>query len=240
MKPTIEDFLAYEVKKELADRYFGFRKMIEEDKQGLNRKVRIYSSSLEQKICFDIVRICILLKDENLIHEFFKLTGLDEKLFYDPYLTESPTIRHRVFETVRFRGITRAGRFKNLVLDSYAMLVGHVEECREKLGELEEDHELINEEIKLFYKKNDLSNIMSFLRHLDGAPGNGGMEGGPVVGVSDALAEKLRVQPLDPIEQLLSIIPPLVPLPDIQKEMKQLVEQAYRVHGKTFFDSLAG
>lgn len=238
MKPTIEDYLAYEVKKELADRYFGFRKMIEEDKLGLSKKVREQSFSLEQKICFDLVRIYILLKEDDLIHEFLKLAGLEEKLFFDAYVSESPTIRRRVFESVKIRGLTRAGRFKNLVLDSYEMLVRHVEEYREKMGELTEDHEIINQEIKLFYQKNDLSNIMSFLRNMEGDSGNGGMAGGLVVGVSDGLADKMQVKPLEPIAQLFPIIPPLVPLPDIQKEMKQLVERAYRIHGDGFLKFL--
>ena len=31
MQPKIEDILSYEIKKEIADRYFGFRKLIEKE-----------------------------------------------------------------------------------------------------------------------------------------------------------------------------------------------------------------
>ena len=133
MQPNIEDILSYEIKKELADRYFGFRKLIEEDTLDLNEKIRQHSIILEKRICFELVRVYTLLKDEELINRFIDLTGWKERLYYDPYLTESPTIRKRVFQGVKMRGLTRAGRFKNLLLDSYDRLVIHVDQYRQKL-----------------------------------------------------------------------------------------------------------
>lgn len=41
MKPGFEDFMAIELKREIAERYFGFRKMIEEDKLDLMKKNEI-------------------------------------------------------------------------------------------------------------------------------------------------------------------------------------------------------
>lgn len=111
MKPSIEDVMAFEIKKEMADRYFGFRRLIEKDKDDLDERLRHHSFTLEQRICTGLVRIYILLKDEKLIHEFLQLVGLEEAMFYDHYLTESSTIRQRVFNGVRLRGLTQAGRF---------------------------------------------------------------------------------------------------------------------------------
>jgi hypothetical protein len=234
MKPSIEDVLAFEIKKELADRYFGFRKLIEEDKNVLDQRLRHYSFTLEQRICQNLVRIYILLKEEKLIYEFLELVGLEEAMFYDHYLTESPTIRQRVFKGVKQRGMTRAGRFKNLLIDTYEELVDDVESYREKLGQLVEERELINEEIKLFYKKNDIGNIMGFLRNMDGRAGSGGIEGAIEVGMADAMEKKMRIAPLQSIEQVLPIIPPLVPYSDIRKQLKQLVDKAYEIHGRSF------
>ncbi|MDH3329207.1 MAG: hypothetical protein OEM01_08245, partial [Desulfobulbaceae bacterium] len=97
MQDDINKVLTLEVKKEMADRYFGFRKLIEEDIQDYDDQVLASHVRLEQKIGFDLVRLYILLKDETLIHEFFQLAGLDQLIFYDLYMTESPTIRKRVF-----------------------------------------------------------------------------------------------------------------------------------------------
>ncbi len=234
MKPSIEDVLAFEIKKELADRYFAFRKLIEEDKSELNQRLRHHSLIVEQRICQDLVRIYILLKEEKLIHEFLELVGLEEAMFYDRYLTESPTIRQRVFEGVKQRGLTRAGRFKNLLIDSYGELVDDVESYREKFEQLVKERELINEEIKLFYKKNDIGNIMGFLRKMDGPAGSGGIEGAIEVGMADAMEKKMLIAPLQSIEQVLPIIPPLAPYSDIRKQLKQLIDKAYDIHGRSF------
>ncbi|OGQ99292.1 MAG: hypothetical protein A2521_13780 [Deltaproteobacteria bacterium RIFOXYD12_FULL_57_12] len=228
MQPGIEDFLAFEIKKELADRYFGFRKMIEEDQEELVRKVREHSFTLEQKICFELIRIYILLNNEQLIQEFLDLAGLEERMFYDPYFMQSPTIRKRMFAGIKGRGLTRAGRFKNLILDSYETLVGHVEQYREKFGALVEDYETINAEIRLFYKKNDLGNIMGFFRGMDGASLNSGMEGALVAGYDDAMEKKMRLASLPPIDQLLPVVPPLMPLSAIRRDLAKLIDRAYR------------
>ena len=53
MDVDISKVLAYEIKKEIADRYFGFRKLIEEDKNALARLIHKQSITIEQKIVVD-------------------------------------------------------------------------------------------------------------------------------------------------------------------------------------------
>ncbi|MDH3391299.1 MAG: hypothetical protein OEL85_05840, partial [Desulfobulbaceae bacterium] len=172
MTPNFEDIMAVELKKEIAERYFGFRKMIEEDELDLMQKMKYQISILEKRISFELIRIYVLLKDEALIQHFMELTGWEERLFYDPYITESETIRKKVFKGIKVRGLTKGGRFKNLVFDSYERLVEHVEHYRGDFEEIETTRETINEEIKLFYRKNDIGNIMGFLRSMDSIGGN--------------------------------------------------------------------
>ncbi|MEJ2032681.1 MAG: hypothetical protein P8Y63_06520 [Deltaproteobacteria bacterium] len=228
MEPDIAKVLSYEIKKELADRYFGFRKLIEEDKESWARDVQHCAVTLEQKIGLDLVRIYILLHDEKLIRQFLSLTGLEEKIYYDPYLMESPTIRMRVFEGIRSHGLTRRRRFINLVLDSYRTLERHVAGYQEQFGRLSEEIETIREEISIFYRKNNLGSIMNLLRNLDSCsvPGGGDLHGGN--GPADSnYEEKLRIEPPPPLEQQLPIIPPLVPFAQIRKPLTKLARQAY-------------
>jgi hypothetical protein len=232
----IAKVLAYEIKKELADRYFGFRRLIEEDKKALDRRIRQQSLTVEQQICLDLVRIYILLRDEALIQEFCDLTGLRKAMFYDPYVVQSPTIRRRVFEGVRAGGLTMAARFRNLILNSYETLVEHVSRYLERFGELRSEQETIEEEIRLFYRQNDLGNIMTFLRGLDRHADIGGnpLDSGPALGTGPGLEEKLRVAPPEPIEKSLPIIPPLVPLRRIRRPLKQLADTAYQRRKQEF------
>ncbi len=231
MEHDIAKVLSYEIKKELADRYFGFRKLIEEDKEALDRQIKQYSLSTEQQICLDLVRIYILLRDEDLIQQFLDLVGLEKKYFYDPYLFDSPNIRKRVFEGVRAAGFTMAARFKNLVLNSYETLVRHVTLSRQKYEELSEERNTIEEEINLFYRKHDLGNIMGFIRSLDAPASVGGnpLESGPpAMGGGSDLEQKLRVKPPEPIDQSVPIIPPLLPLRRVRKELKRIAATAYK------------
>jgi len=49
MTHDIDQMLSFEVKKEIADRYFGFRKLIEEDIQDYDDQVLLSFRRLEQK-----------------------------------------------------------------------------------------------------------------------------------------------------------------------------------------------
>jgi len=231
MEEDIAKVLSYEIKKELAERYFGFRKLIEEDKEELARELHFSSITVEHKIIQDLVRLYILLQDESLIREFLDLSGLGKKIFFDPYLLKSPTIRKKVFEKVKTRGLTQSGRFKNLVLDCYEMLVIHVDSYREKYAELLESRAIIEEEIKLFYQKNDIGNIMSFLRSLDSTgSSSSSLDGGIQTDFSGSMEKKMRLKPPKAIEESMPVIPPLVPLSRIKSKLKQLANKASSLH----------
>ncbi|MEK6198271.1 MAG: hypothetical protein N2B58_08870 [Desulfobacterales bacterium] len=239
MTPNFEDIMAVELKKEIAERYFGFRKMIEEDELDLMQKMKYQISILEKRISFELIRIYVLLKDEELIQHFMELTGWEERLFYDPYITESETIRKKVFKGIKVRGLTKGGRFKNLVFDSYERLVEHVEHYRGDFEEIETTRETINEEIKLFYRKNDIGNIMGFLRSMDSIGGNEDTMGiTPAVGSTSTLENKMRIQEPPPIDPELINIPPLIPLSNISKDLKKLADKAFKMHGEKILADL--
>ncbi len=230
----IDQMLSAEVKKEIADRYFGFRKLIEEDIQNYDDQVLASVRRLEQKTGFDLVRLYILLKDRQLIHDFFQVAGLDERLFYDPYLTESPTIKKRVFAGRMVHGLTKNSRFRNLGLDTYEDLRRHINEYRENLEKLRQEQETISEEINLFYRKNDLGTIMGFLRGLGGTGAHkaGDMEGGLTPLTGESLEKKMKVHPPSPVEDLLPDIPAIPPLAEVKGRLKTILDKAYRQQGE--------
>jgi hypothetical protein len=239
MRPSVEDILAFEIKKELADRYFGFRKIIEEDKLELDEKIKRQTTILEKRIGFELIRLYILLKDEDLIHSFMKLVGWEEKLFYDQYITESITIRKRVFKGIKISGLTRRGRFNNLVFDTYERLIEHVDHYRQKLEELQTIHATINEEISLFYKKNDIGSIMDFFRSMESTNENGSMWTKPLDSSAETFRQKMKIDPPPPIDKELTSVPPLVPVSNIRKELKKLIDQAFKFHGDQLLTDIA-
>jgi hypothetical protein len=230
----IDQMLSIEIKKEIADRYFGFRKLIEENIQDYDDQVLSSLRHLEQNTGFDLVRLYILLKDEQLIHNFFQAAGLDERLFFDPYLMESPTIRKRVFAGRGVHGLTRRSRFRNMGFDTYADLVRNINEYRQDLQQLRDEQATISEEIKLFYRKNDLGTIMGFLRGLGGSSDYkaGSMEGGLTPNTGDSLAKKMKVVPPSPVDDLLPGIPQIPGMAEIKTTLKTLLDKAYDLQGE--------
>ena len=144
METDITKFLSYEIKKELAERYFGFRKLIEEDKDTLEKDLRHSKQTIGNRIVLDLSRLYILLRDESLIDQFLTLTGLGEKFFYDPYILTSPTIRARVFSGVKAKGLTA----------KMVVIVNCVEGCIPHIGkhDREEDKQKeLAEQERLFF-----------------------------------------------------------------------------------------
>ncbi|HET97878.1 MAG TPA: hypothetical protein ENN98_04160 [Desulfurivibrio alkaliphilus] len=223
----LDDVMAAELKQEIAGRYFGFRKLIEEDSQDYAQKVREHSFILEKRISFDLMRIYLLLRDESLIQEFMELVGLNERLFFDSYLLESPSLQARVFECQRFKGWTRKGRFVRYFFTCYENLGFHVKVFDGKVRELEKMQGAIAEEIKYFYKQNNISAIMAFLRTLGDQQATGAMQGGMEIGLAEGLDSKLQIRPPAPVEQLLPIIKPMPPLKTIKRPLKKLILTAY-------------
>jgi hypothetical protein len=231
MEHDICDFLSYEVKKELAEQYFGFRKLIEADKETLHEKIRQQERLLLQEIGFDLVRIYILLRDETLIKAFLRLTGLEEEIFFDPYFLESETIKKKVFAGRKCRGLTRSGKFKRLLMDCYESLESHVASYREQYVRLLEERQMIKEEIDVFHRKHDITCILDFLRKLDYA----GKENVPAVepggderGEDSSISSRMRISPPEPLENILIMIPPVTPLPRIRNQLRSLAEQAFQ------------
>lgn len=234
MTSDISQFLNYEIKKELADRYFGFRKLIEEDKAHLEKDIYHHTRTVGQRIVFDLNRIYIMLQDEELIRRFLEITGLEEKFYYDPYILTSPSLRSRIFAGVKTWGLTASGRFKHLFMATYEKLTQDVAEYREKYAELVDSQETIEEEIKIFYRQNDISTIMGFLRAMETADTGGSMEGPIDTGFSEYIDRSMRVKPPVQVCVEIPLMPPLVPLPQIKKELKKLAEAAFPLHEDGF------
>ncbi|MCA1765436.1 MAG: hypothetical protein LC633_04170 [Desulfobulbaceae bacterium] len=116
MDIDISKVMTHEIRKEMAERYFGFRKLIEEDKEALAQAIRRQSLTIEQRVGIDLTRIYMILRDRRLIDRFLEISGLEEALFYDDYVIDSPTIRARIFAGIKTRGLTKSGRFTKLFL----------------------------------------------------------------------------------------------------------------------------
>jgi hypothetical protein len=227
----MEDFaqtLTFEVKKDIAERYFGFRKIIEEDSSAYQKQVIESALLLESKIGFDLLRIYALIQKDSLIQRFYAITKLGDILYFDSYVSASPTIRKELLKNQPVHGFFRKSRFRNMFFDLYQLLRDHVNDYRSRISSLVEEHEVIEEEIKLFYQKNDISGIMLFLRSLDGDEGTSGTMSGGINGSSGiSMEQKMRLQAPKAVEKFLPTLQSLPRPADIRDELTEIMNMAY-------------
>jgi hypothetical protein len=230
----MEELLSLEIKKEIADRYFGFRKMIEDESQQYNQHIREAYRQLENEVGFDLIRLYILLNQESLVHEFFRLTGLRDQIFLDPYLLQTPTIRQRLFKGQHIHGLTRRSRFHNLFMDIYNRLRGGIETYGATLKHLVEEGKAIAEEIELFHRKNDVGSMMGFLRRLDSGSmqGEGPMAGGIAPLRDNYFEDKMRLTAPTAAEKLLPSFLALPPVKSCRSKFQDLVDAAFEAQGR--------
>lgn len=219
-----DSFITFEVKKEIADRYFGFRKIIENDTKSYLNKILASSLQLENNIGHDLVQIYTLLNNEALIQSFLKLTGLPDRLFIDSHINTSPK-KETLCYLQKPRGFTRKGCLQNMFFDTYKNLYKHVEEYCDVLKQLTEDQETIREQINIFYRKNDITSILQFLRGLESSSSTLST---PLFDTDNGadLDKKMKIYPPLPVTELLPEIAPIPAEKKIRKQLKELIVKA--------------
>ncbi len=229
----ISKALVYEIKQDIANRYFGFRKQIETDSsqyllglQGVDEKYAI-------NIATSMQRMHCLLQNDRLFSSFIQLTGIPESfgnLHADPH---SPVEWQRLFVGLGGKGFTRRRRFRNLVYQVYRLLTDDINAYREIYTNLDEEHEDICKEIDRFYRMNDLSGILNFLREIDNADS---MHSALLSADNPTLAgqnmeKELRIFPPPAVTTRMPLLPEL-PLFDAAREkLDSLASEAF-----TLFD----
>jgi hypothetical protein len=234
MSYDIAAALNIEIKKEMADRYFSFRTLIENDTKALSQAVAA-TVEIEQVVIIDLTRLYLLLHDEELIDNFIQLSGLETHYYFDPYILSSATIKKRMFQDLSVWGLTWKGRFSKIFLNCYDDLCKHIDIFRGLREELYTEQEIIGETIDLFYRQNDISSMLGFFRSLESTSLMGSsMQGGMNTGFDESLEKKMRINRPDLVDGKISALPPLVPAEQIKSQLKQLASKAYSHHPTDF------
>ncbi len=222
--------MAYQIKREVAQRYFGYRKIIEEDKQALEKMVEDFKNRFDELKARELARIHLLLKDPELIKEFHSLLGWDMKdLDMAPQLSERE--RKQLLEDLEPHGLTAKARYINMVVDAYKELHRRWEELHDLYEEILDEAEVVNEEIKRFKSKFSLDEILSFFRTLekDEVLSSSLGEQAPQ-GHTQKLAEQMSFETID-VHELLPFFPSLPDLEKIRKKLKKIAARAYQLRG---------
>ncbi len=229
MEDDIAKALAYQVKKELAERYFGFRRLIEEDTARYFKGIEETKKVLKKRLAPEFFRLYTLLVEPELQDELRQILGLKYLPFLEDYQKLSLEEKKALFKELHPKGFTSKGRFKRLLEDTYQRLWKKFQEYNETFQNLKVESEIINEEIKRFKEKFDLSEIMQFLKSFE-------MTAESSLGHPDfkesvtSLEEELKFQKIASPEQFL---PEIKDLPEPQKvhsPLERLANKAWKRH----------
>ena len=241
MSYDIEKALAYQLKKEIAERYFALRKLIEDDTSNAKVLLERLDSVYRKRIRPAILRIYVLLSDEDLIREFSNLLGLKSPPFLEEYLKLSKHEKRKLIEELEPHGWFKESRFLNMLLDSYKQLYREWEQYHELREEVLDELQIVKEEMDQFTRNYSLDEIMHFLRTLDIEHESASRALGKVVEGRKMGEFDKRLGFSQDINELFNKVPELDALstPEfVEKDLKDLGKMAWKRHQDEFSNLL--
>lgn len=230
----MDDFanaIAFEVKQEIAERYFGLRTRIEEWSHRYLEQLRQADEELAAAIGLDLWRFRVLLEAPYLFHGFLRLIDLPgEDAIHLCGLNSPEPDPGGLFSHLRGGGLTRRQRFRSLASAVYCSLARNVAAYHEAARQLQLEHDDICLEIDRFRRQNDLTDILSFLRSLD----SGNTERSRLLhsdagggGGTSTLDSDLQLKAPPPVSSVLLQLRLLPPLAEIKEPFTALLNEAY-------------
>lgn len=228
----MEDFakaIAYEVRQEIASRYFGFRTRIETDISEYTAMLQEVRLKLETIIGLDLCRLRFLLQEPRLFCSFLQLTGLPREYATDLTCSQSSPRVQDLFCSIKTQGFTRWRRFRGLAITSYQSLEKSIATYNTAYHDLQEEHADICREIEKFQRQNDLSDILCYLRDLDSLDAERlkFLHAGVTLQGGSNLDLELRISPPPHVAESLILLTPLPPLQRIKDQLTAILKQAF-------------
>ncbi len=241
MGQDIGKALVYQIKREIAERYFGSRKIIEEDRQAVEGMISEFSLLYSKTVGRDMLRIYALLREPELIDDFLNLIGWKGRPFFDRHVIDSVMDRKQLFKGMALHGWTDYSRFVHLLLDSYERLYKDLYKSRERLEEVLDEIQVVKEELRQFKRKFSLDEIMNFLRTLDRRDELVSVLGeDQPAGKMEDLSARLAMPPLDDIERSVPELPELPSSDEIEAALKDLAHRVSKVHMEEGLEAVKG
>lgn len=223
--------LAYQVKKEIAENYFGTRKGLEEEREDLLLQGKELQNSWDQDVLPLLDRIDQLLMGGQSGRAFWNLIGRGDLFAGRKPVQEGQGAKLKGFSCSPLFAMTVRGKYKKLIVTFYHMAEKRGASLFQKHHSLQKRVELFNEEVNRFQSSCNLLEILSFIKSLENLDDLKGILGNN----SDprtipALEEKLLIKPLDLAREGGDVLPILPPLMEIQRPLEGLIDQTFQTH----------
>ena len=220
--------LAYQVKKEIAENYFGTRRELEEEREDLIRQAHKIQKAWVQEVQAPLVLIGELLLDPETVESFLLLLGQERLPLVVPERPDQ-TFYKAVEACPPSFAITSQAKYQALIAQLYGLAWGRSQPVLEKVRALEKKARLYNEDLTKFSFSYSLQEILAFIKALEGSSALKGVLGENTdPRAVPELEKKMRLKSLDPSGLGLSEVKPLPKLSQIRESLRSLVKQAFR------------
>ncbi len=217
------------VKEEVIENYLLERRLIDLQIEHLNMQAdatRRQAWIVERRLA----RLSFLMIHSDMQRRLREMLGM-EAGFWNACLNEPFT---RKVPLIRVRALTRKGKFRKLLLESYSRFHYWMKEYKQHYEDLANERSAVNSNIDSFQKNFDLLSILNFLRNLDMQ----GIERKKILGNNftakemSELDNNLYIRPVS--MEILNVPAPLdIPGPDsIRGKLSDLAEEIFQRYGE--------
>jgi hypothetical protein len=234
MTPRVNDIsaaLAYQVKKEIAENYFGSRKALEEEREDLLRQRKELEEVWVRRVLSNLIKICQTLVGEAESRAFLKLIQREDLLPRAQESLKDPGGDPFPAECAVPFALTAKGKFKKLICALYQSAKVNGDNLWDTFRSHQKKVDLFNEDLTQFISCYNLTDILSLIHSFENRDDLKGVLGeNSDPRAIPLLEEKLILRPIDPGRGEGALIRPLPPLKDIQNPLKLLMDLAFQSH----------
>jgi len=164
MQDDIISALTHEVKEQVVEEYLYQRRLMEEQIRYV-KELTEKALQLQDQLYRRFARIYELLVESRFVVQFALVLNLEEPPFFERF-GQDPSFR-KGLRFIKAVGLTKRGRFRKLVAESYRRLLSWNQQYRDGYDNLKEECHAVNHNLKEFEQNYDLLTIITFLKDMD-------------------------------------------------------------------------
>jgi hypothetical protein len=232
--------LAYQVKKEIAENYFGTRRELEEEREELLDQGRKIQKAWDQEVLAVLRMMAGLFPDPEKGRALLTLIGQEELTGWNS--EPSPRTFSEATGACRLPlTFTSRGKYRALLERLYLLAVERSRKVLEKHGAWRKKISLHNEEVVNFGASFNLTEILSFMKALEGADELKGVLGENLdPRAVPELEQKLRMKVIPSGPQGAFALKPLPELQEIREALRNLAHRSFEEQSKEIRACLRG
>jgi hypothetical protein len=224
--------LAYQVKKEIAENYFGTRRELEGEREDLIDQAKKLQESWEREVQAPLGRIGELLLDPETAKSFLALLGQERLPLAVPDRPDR-TFAEAVETCPLPFVLTSRAKYQALIAQWYVLAWGRSQLLLVKVRALGGKVRLYNEDLAKFSRSYSLQEILAFIKAIEGSSELKGVLGENTdPRAIPELEKKLMLKSVDFSGLGLSQVKPLPKLSQIRDPLRALVKQAFSRNGE--------